>query len=121
MKLPPVRVHENLHVILWLVKDLSWLMEYKVMGLVMVLPTVAVALLIAWESRHDRSELFHACAVTLWIMANSTWMIADFFFQEKGHWIAQAFFLCGLGLLGIYYLIVLPITNRRRNTEGTKA
>ncbi|MBL7952926.1 MAG: hypothetical protein JNM62_14545 [Flavobacteriales bacterium] len=118
MKLPPVRVHENLHVILWLFKDLSWLMEYKLLGLVMVLPTVLVAVLIAWESRRDRSELFHACAVILWILANSTWMIEDFFFNAQGHAIAQAFFLSGLALLAIYYTVFWPL-ERKKVQDGS--
>lgn len=110
---PTVRVQENLHVLLWLLKDLCWLMEYRVAGLVMVLPTIAVAVLITWQSRADRRDLFHALAVTLWIMANSTWMIGDFFFEERGHGIAQAFFLSGLGLLALFYLVLIPLDRRR--------
>lgn len=113
MKQVPVRIHENLHVILWLLKDLSWLMEYKVFGLVMVVPTVVVAVLIAWGSRRDRGELIHASAVVLWILANSTWMIEDFFFDAKGHGIPQVIFLLGLGLLAIHYLVLLPVASLR--------
>lgn len=121
MKLSPLRTQENLHVILWLVKDLSWLMEYKVLGLVMVFPTIAVAGIIAWQSRNERRELFHAIAVTLWICANSTWMIEDFFFNEQGHVIAQSLFLSGLAVLGVYYLAVLPRETRlARNTGATR-
>lgn len=120
MKLPSIRVHENLHVILWLFKDLSWLMEYKILGLVMVPPTVLVAILIAWESRGNRSELFHACAVILWIMANSTWMIEDFFFNGQGHVIAEVFFLSGLALLAVFYGIIQPL-DRRRERNATPA
>ena len=113
MKIPSVRVHENLHIILWLFKDLSWLMEYKILGLVMVVHTILVAVLIAWESRGDRSELFHASAVILWILANSTWMIEDFFFNGHGHVIAEAFFLSGLALLAVFYLVILPLERRK--------
>ncbi len=119
MKLPSVRVHENLHIILWLFKDLSWLMEYKILGLVMVAPTILVAVLIAWESRRERSDLFHACAVILWIMANSTWMIEDFFFNEQGHVIAEVFFLSGLALLAVFYGIIQPMDRRRLRDAPT--
>lgn len=120
MKLPSVRAHENLHIILWLFKDLSWLMEYRILGLVMVPPTILVAVLIAWASRGDRSDLFHACAVILWIVANSTWMIEDFFFAQRGHVIAEVFFLSGLALLAVYYAIILPLDRRKpRNATAT--
>lgn len=113
MKIPTVRGHENLHIILWLFKDLSWLMEYKILGLVMVPPTVLVAVMIAWQSRGNRSELFHACAVILWILANGTWMIEDFFFNGIGHVIAEAFFLSGLTLLAVFYGIIQPLDRRK--------
>ncbi len=118
--LPGIRVNENLHIALWLVKDLAWLMEYRITGLVMVPPTILMAFFIAWQCRSDRRELIHAFAVILWIFANSTWMIGDFFFDERGHGIAQALFIGGLLLLAGYYLVVLPVDlYRRRNTRAT--
>ena len=69
-----VRTGENLHVVLWLLKDLCWIMDLRVVGLVMVLPTVWLAVRITWRSRNDRSDLFHSAAVVCWILANSTWI-----------------------------------------------
>lgn len=122
IRLPGIRVNENLHIALWLVKDLAWLMEYRITGLTMVPPTILMACFIAWQCRADRRELIHAIAVILWILANSTWMIGDFFFEERGHGLARAFFLSGLTLLGVYYLVILPMALRRnRNTTVTNA
>lgn len=122
VKLPSIRVNENLHIILWLVKDLAWLMEYKVTGLVMVFPTVAMAFFITWQSRNDRRELFHSIAVICWIFANSTWMIGDFFFQGRGHGVSEGFFLSGLALLAVYYTILFPLELRqKRNAKATNA
>lgn len=122
VKLPSIRVNENLHIILWLVKDLAWLMEYKVTGLVMVFPTVAMAFFITWQSRNFRRELIHSIAVICWIFANSTWMIGDFFFQGRGHGLSESFFLSGLALLAVYYAILLPLELRqKRNAEATNA
>lgn len=107
-----LRANENVHVVLWLLKDLCWLMEYRVAGLVMVAPTVAMAVHIAWRSRTDQRDVFHALAVILWIMANSTWMVGDFFFGGKGHGVAQILFLMGLGILAFYYVIIGPSLRR---------
>ena len=122
IRLPGIRVNENLHIALWLVKDLAWLMEYRITGLMMVTPTILMACFIAWQCRADRRELIHAIAVILWILANSTWMIGDFFVVERGHGLARGFFLSGLALLAVYYLVILPMAMRRnRNTTVTNA
>jgi len=120
--MPSIRVNENLHIILWLVKDLAWLMEYELTGLVMVVPTVAMAFFITWQCRRNRRELFHAIAVIFWIFANSTWMIGDFFFEGRGHGISEALFIGGLVLLAIYYLVLLPVeAHQKRNAKATQA
>lgn len=120
--LPSIRVNENLHIVLWLLKDLAWLMEYRIAGLAMVPPTILMAFFIAWQCRKDRREFIHALAVILWIFANSTWMIGDFFFDEQGHALAQAFFLSGLLLLAGYYGVVWATRRKHPNNTGvTKA
>lgn len=115
--MPSTRFNENLHIVLWLLKDLFWLMEYRVAGLVMVAPTLAMAFYIAWRSRMDLRDLFHSLAVICWITANSTWMIGDLFFGERGHGLAQAFFLAGLGFLALYYVFLGPRQRRRSATS----
>lgn len=116
--IPSLRVNENLHIVLWLLKDLCWLMEYRVVGLVMVPPTIAMAVYIAWQSRADQRDLLHAIAVICWILANSTWMIGDFFFEERGHLLAEAFFIVGLLLLGSYYLVLRPWQKQRSGNRS---
>ena len=69
---------ENLHIVFWLIKDLCWLMIWKPLGLIMIVPTLGAALLITWQTRHIRAELLHNIAVVLWICANSYWM-QDYF------------------------------------------
>ncbi len=41
---------ENIHVVLWLVKDFAWLMHFKVLGLVMAIPTVVLAIVLTVKS-----------------------------------------------------------------------
>lgn len=99
-----VRHGENLHIVLWLLKDLCWVMDLRWAGLALVVPTVAVALWIAWGLRHDRSEFVHALAVVLWISANSTWMLGEFFFADGSRPAAVALFGAGLVLLAWHYI-----------------
>ncbi|MCB9165051.1 MAG: hypothetical protein H6590_03655 [Flavobacteriales bacterium] len=119
IQMPSIRVNENLHIVLWLVKDLAWLMEFRLLGALMIAPTLTMAFFITWQCRAERRELVHAIAVILWILANSTWMIGDFYFGMRGHGLAQGFFIGGLSLLAVYYLLVMPLEHWRRNTRAT--
>ena len=80
--LKKIRVKENLHIVMWLFKDFCWIMDFKPVGMLMILPTLILALHLSWQYRHVRSELFHNLAVTCWIMANSVWMTGEFFFED---------------------------------------
>ena len=107
------RKTENLHILLWLLKDISWAMNLRIPGLVMIVPTLTVAILITWQTRHMKSELFHNLAVDFWITANCTWMIGEFFHLDENVWhgyglrqVAIIPFALGLGVLLYYYLIM---------------
>lgn len=99
------RLIENAHICLWLVKDTCWALLWKPGGIVMIFPTIGVALYILWRSRENRSEVFHNLAVTLWICANSVWMLSEFFAVEKQYkQYAVVLFLTGIAVLLVYYL-----------------
>lgn len=72
------RKMENLHIVFWLLKDISWCMIWKPLGIAMVFPTLIIALVIAWRTRHLISEVCHNLAIAFWISANSYWMISEF-------------------------------------------
>ena len=107
---------ENLHIVFWLFKDLSWCMIWKVLGIAMVVPTLAVAIFISYRTRQIRSELAHNLAVIFWITANSYWMIAEFFeFDEQpltGPYqfkhLAMIPFIIGVLILTYYYTVIRP-------------
>ncbi len=109
-----VRNGENLHILFWLLKDLCWVMDARTAGLVLVVPTVFVAAWICWRSRAERSEFVHALAVVLWILANSTWMIGEFFLEDGTRPYAISMFLAGLLVLALHYLPRLLHTLRQR-------
>lgn len=87
-------------------------MEWETGGTVMIFPTLAVAFYITWKSRKVRSELFHNIAVCLWIMANSVWMVGEFYNKETRH-SAVAIFAIGLVLLVFYYLVYFKKDNQK--------
>jgi hypothetical protein len=73
------RKMENMHIVFWLLKDISWCMIWKELAMAMVIPTLTIAIVIAWRTRHIAAELSHNLAIAFWISANSLWMISEFF------------------------------------------
>ncbi len=110
------RKMENTHILFWLVKDISWCMIWKTLGLLMVAPTLGIAVVIAWRTRTIKSELAHNLAIVFWITANSYWMASEFFHFDTvavapgitGKHLALVPFLIGLGILLYYYLVQKP-------------
>jgi hypothetical protein len=90
------RPFENFHIVLWLVKDLCWCMLSKQLGVIMIAPTLLLAIYITWVHRADKSELLHNTAIVFWICANSVWMIGEFFYDDKLRNYALLFFFAGL-------------------------
>ena len=101
-----VRKFENLHIFLWLLKDTCWVMELKALGMFMILPTVAIAVMITVKTRKVNTELFHNLAVCCWILANSIWMTGEFFFDDTFRPYATVFFIIGLLIMSYYYLFL---------------
>ena len=102
---------ENLHILLWLLKDAFWALNWRLGGLVMILPTLTVAVLITWQTRHLKSEWLHNLAVDFWILANCTWMVGEFFGWDEDlvygiglRQVALIPFSVGLCILAWYYL-----------------
>lgn len=106
---------ENMHILFWLVKDLCWCLIIKWLGIVMIVPTLAVAIYIAWRSRRFVAEVTHNIAIALWIIANSMWMISEFYgVDEKVKPYCAVPFALGLLILLYFYLIYAPIQKRKK-------
>ena len=118
------RKMENLHIVFWLLKDISWCMVWRPLGIAMTIPTLAIAIWIAFKNKSFVSEVCHNFAIVFWISANSLWMISEFFgFDEKillfgltGKQTAMIPFCIGLLFLVYYYLIWRP---RHKNVVET--
>ena len=46
-----IRKYENLHIIFWLIKDTCWMLGLKVLGALMIFPTLGVAIYIIYKTR----------------------------------------------------------------------
>jgi len=114
------RKMENMHILFWLIKDVSWCMVWKPLGILMVVPTLGIALVIAWRTRMYKSELAHNLAIVFWIGANSYWMCSEFFGFDTAHvtpsitgkHLALIPFGIGLLILLYYYLVEKPRETR---------
>lgn len=109
------RKMENTHILFWLLKDISWCLTLKVLGIIMIVPTLAIAAVIAWRTRKMVSELTHNLAIFFWICANSFWMITEFFGMDE-HLKPYALipFFTGLAPLIYYYAFYSPRQHFRR-------
>lgn len=82
----------------------------------MIFPTVTLAIYITYINRKDRAELAHNLAVCFWILANSTWMIGEFYFEDSIRPLAIVFFCAGLIMMARYYFTaVYQIAFNRKN------
>jgi hypothetical protein len=110
------RKMENLHIVFWLLKDISWCMVWRPLGIAMIFPTLIIAIVIAWRNREYVSEVCHNVAIVFWITANAYWMVSEFLgFDTKplfGEYtfkhIAIIPFVIGILMLAYYYLVWRP-------------
>jgi hypothetical protein len=103
-----LREYENFHIVLWIMKDTCWLMDWKLAGVIMIVPTVVAAFHITWLSRKNIANLLHNLAVSHWISANAVWMIGEFFYDDTLRPFSAIFFSIGFIFLAVYYFGVLP-------------
>ncbi|WP_217278687.1 hypothetical protein [Hymenobacter sp. BRD67] len=114
------RQMENTHILFWLLKDISWCMVWKPLGILMIAPTLGIALVIAWRTRTLKAELAHNLAIVFWISANSYWMLSEFFGFDTvrigtitdGKHLSIIPFGIGLAILAYYYLVQKPQEKR---------
>lgn len=107
-----VRVYENFHILLWLLKDICWVSGYAILGTIMIVPTVSMAIYIAWATRYSKVDFYHNMAVVCWITANSLWMLGELYFDETplqiyyeySRYTALTLFAVGIGFVLWYHI-----------------
>jgi hypothetical protein len=102
-----IRKKENLHIVFWLIKDFSWLMGYKILGILMAPPTFLLSVWITYKSRKNTADFSHNLAVTFWITGNIIWMLGEFYCNDCTRPYAIPAFAAGFVSIGWYYLGLL--------------
>ena len=110
------RKMENMHIVFWLIKDISWCLIWKPLGITMIFPTLIIAIIITIRTRQLMSELCHNLAIVFWISANAYWMISEFLHFDE-HTVSGSItykdiavipFSLGIIVLGYYYIFWRP-------------
>lgn len=118
------RKMENLHIVFWLFKDISWCMVWRPLGIAMIFPTLIIAIIISVRTRQFMSEVCHNLAIVFWISANSYWMISEFLHFDANPLFGDFTykhlsiipFVLGILMLAYYYLWWRP---RNKNVIET--
>jgi len=93
---------ENLHILFWLLKDMSWAMEWKLFGILMIIPTILIAIFIA--SKSEGEKLYHNIAILCWICANAFWMVCEFLGKDEFRIYTVIPFSVGLIVIVMFYI-----------------
>lgn len=106
--------YENIHIAFWLVKDSCWMLELKVAGTIMMVPTLFFAFFIAWKTWSGNAGYINA-AVFFWILANSYWMMSEFYMAEAYKELAAIPF--GLGLVCSLLFVIRSYRLKKQSTQ----
>jgi hypothetical protein len=94
---------DNIHILLWLIKDTCWMLEWRILGTLMIIPTMGVAIYLAAKSTGE--EIFWInIAICFWITANAYWMVCEFIEMETYKDYAGIPFAMGLMAVAFFYL-----------------
>ncbi len=100
-----IRKYENFHIFLWLLKDTSWLLQFKAFGIFMIFPTIGFAILITWKGHRSILYTLPNLAVLFWIIANSFWMVTEFLkIDEQYKLFSLIPFTLGITCIVAYYV-----------------
>jgi hypothetical protein len=120
-RLSDVRATENLHIVFWLLKDFCWAADWQIPAMLMIVPTLCIAMWLAWKSRSDAAEFLHSAAVVCWISANSVWMTGELFFDDTWRTPAKILFAAGIVSVAVHYLIIAPRRRRQMRVANASA
>ncbi|GAB4201965.1 MAG: hypothetical protein Fur0023_07180 [Bacteroidia bacterium] len=109
-----MRFYENIHILFWLIKDLSWVMLWKPLGVVMILPTIAFAVWFCVKS-FGESEFFVHLATLFWILANALWMLMEFYEKEQYKYVCAIVFL--FGVISVSYYVIKEIRMKIKHSS----
>ncbi|MES2691107.1 MAG: hypothetical protein V4658_11930, partial [Bacteroidota bacterium] len=112
-----VRELENVHIFLWLLKDICWMMNYRTSGMIVAIPTLTMAVYLTLITIKNRPLFLPNLAVLCWISANVSWMIAEFYAVNLIP-VSLSLFVSGIIVIAYYFIksvytgkTLKPITN----------
>ena len=86
-------------------KDTCWMLQWKLAGTLMIIPTITVAIIITYISLREKSDEFWInLAICFWIAANSFWMLCEFLHQETIKNYAGFPFIAGMVCVVYFYI-----------------
>jgi len=101
--LEKIRRFESMHIVFWLIKDSCWVLELKWMGLIMILPTVSLAIFLVYKTLKT-NDFYINTAIFFWISANSYWMLMEFFNDDRYKSFAIIPFALGIIFVALFYV-----------------
>lgn len=114
--LSKIRHFENFHILLWLIKDSCWLMQWKIAGTIAFFPAIIMAIYICYKTRNQPLAFLVNLSVLCWISANSCWMFTEFY---NLHGKLPALVLFGIGLVFIFIYLYQVIVKNSSEDENT--
>jgi hypothetical protein len=97
-------------------KDTCWMLQWRILGVAMIIPTVLVALIITVKSWREKDDEFWInLAVLFWISGNSYWMLCEFFFHEDIKNYAGLAFVAGM--ISVAYFYIKRLSNKNSQNE----
>lgn len=92
------------------------MLEWKTMGIIMIIPTVSVALIISYKTWKEKDDEFWVnLAICFWISANSYWMICEFATHEELKDYAGIPFGAGMLCVAYFYIKKLFLNKKDKN------
>ncbi len=98
-----IRKLENIHIVFWLIKDMCWMLELKLLGALMIIPTLSLCVWIVLKTKQT-NDIFVNLAVLCWISANSFWMLMEFFNHNIYKNYATIPFGFGFLFVGVFFI-----------------
>lgn len=97
-----IKHYEYLHIVFWLIKDSCWMLELKIPGIVMIVPTIGLAVMIVYHTWRT-IDMFINMAILFWICANSYWMLVEFLGRIDLKIYASIPFALGFLFVAVFY------------------
>lgn len=94
---------ENIHILFWLFKDGFWMLNFQTLAIIMVIPTIIIAIINVFIIKQELEILIHL-AILCWILANCIWMFNEFYVINYYKYYASAFFSLGILFMFLYFL-----------------